>query len=78
MERACFVKSNDTVDTLCSRFMYPEGIKASEESVRLIVGEQEPRLEQPEEGVKWYRGTDDNTEGIRCELDLRALSLSFI
>jgi len=72
MKRACFVKPNDTVDTLYSRFMYPEGIKALEESVRLIIDEEAPRIEQPKKGATYdpiLRGKEERTMIDFAKLD---------
>lgn len=64
MKKSCFVEPNDTVDSLYSRFMFPEGIKALVESVELIKGKLAPRIVQPEEGATYdpiLRGKDERT-----------------
>ena len=64
MKKSCFVRPNDTVDSLYSRFMFPEGIKALEESVALIKAKLAPRIEQPEEGASYepiLRGKDERS-----------------
>uniref|UniRef100_A0A6G1SL03 10-formyltetrahydrofolate dehydrogenase n=1 Tax=Aceria tosichella TaxID=561515 RepID=A0A6G1SL03_9ACAR len=64
MRRACTVLPNDTVDSLYSRFLYPEGIKALEESVNLIKTDYAPRLVQPERDATYdpiLRGKDERT-----------------
>lgn len=64
MKKSCFVEPNDTVDSLYSRFMFPEGIKALEESVHLIRTKLAPRIIQPEEGATYdpiLRGKDERT-----------------
>ena len=72
MKKSCYVEPNDTVDSLYSRFMYPEGIKALEESVRLIEDELAPKIVQPEEGATYdpiLRGKDERTRIDFAKLD---------
>jgi len=53
LQRECHVDPNDTVDSLYNRFMYPEGIKAMAEAVRLVADGKAPVLPQPEEGATY-------------------------
>lgn len=72
LKRSCYVTPNDTVDSLYSRFLFPEGIKGLVEAVDLIRTKQAPRIEQPEEGASYdpiLRGKDD-----RCKLDFVKLT----
>lgn len=64
MKKSCFVEPNDTVDSLYSRFMFPEGIKALVESVQLIEKGLAPKIAQPEEGATYdpiLRGKEERT-----------------
>jgi len=47
------VSTNDTVDTLYKRFMYPVGIKAMGEAVRMIAEGRAPRIKQTEVGATY-------------------------
>lgn len=72
LKRACYVEPNDTVDSLYSRFLYPEGIKGLLEAVDLIRTKQAPRIDQPEEGASYdpiLRNKED-----RCKLDFSQLT----
>lgn len=53
LQREVEVDTNDTVDTLYMRFMFPEGIKAMGEAVELIANGKAPRITQPEEGASY-------------------------
>lgn len=53
LQRICDTHSNDSVDTLYNRFMYPEGIKAMAEAVRMVDSGMAPRMVQPEEGATY-------------------------
>ncbi|KAK4319328.1 hypothetical protein Pmani_009720 [Petrolisthes manimaculis] len=53
LQREVDVDPNDTVDTLYNRFMYPEGIKAMAEAVRLVSDGKAPCLPQPTEGATY-------------------------
>ncbi|XP_003972661.1 mitochondrial 10-formyltetrahydrofolate dehydrogenase [Takifugu rubripes] len=53
LQRECAVESNDTVDSLYNRFLYPEGIKAMVEAVQLIADGKAPRIPQTEEGASY-------------------------
>lgn len=67
MKRSCFVAPNDTVDSLYSRFLFPEGLRALADSVELIRTGQAPRIEQPLEGATYdpiLRGKEE-----RCKID---------
>ncbi|XP_039263657.2 cytosolic 10-formyltetrahydrofolate dehydrogenase-like [Styela clava] len=53
LQRECDVKTNDTLDDVYNRFLYPEGIKAMSEAVQLIADDKAPRITQPEEGATY-------------------------
>ncbi|XP_077328226.1 mitochondrial 10-formyltetrahydrofolate dehydrogenase [Lithobates pipiens] len=53
LQRVCDVESNDTVDSLYNRFLFPEGIKAMVEAVQLIADGKAPRIDQPEDGATY-------------------------
>ncbi|XP_039108814.1 mitochondrial 10-formyltetrahydrofolate dehydrogenase isoform X1 [Hyaena hyaena] len=53
LQRSCDVESNDTVDALYNRFLFPEGIKGMVEAVQLIADGKAPRIPQPEEGATY-------------------------
>ncbi|XP_076047759.1 cytosolic 10-formyltetrahydrofolate dehydrogenase isoform X2 [Oratosquilla oratoria] len=53
LQREVDVDPNDTVDTLYNRFMYPEGIKAMAEAVRLVADGKAPKIPQTEEGATY-------------------------
>lgn len=64
MKRACFVEPNDTVDSLYSRFLFPEGVRCLAECIELVRTRQAPRIEQPSEGASYepiLRGKDELT-----------------
>lgn len=65
LKKSCFVEPNDTVDSLYSRFLFPEGIQGLLEAVELIRTRQAPRITQPEEGATYdpiLRGKDHLTK----------------
>lgn len=47
------IDPDETIDTLYTRFLYPEGIEAMAEAVNLIADNRAPRLVQPEEGATY-------------------------
>jgi len=53
LTRECDVSINDTVDSIYNNFMYPEGIKAMAEAVRMIAEERAPSIKQPEVGATY-------------------------
>jgi len=53
LQKSTDVQPNDNVDTLYNRFMFPEGIKAMAEAVRLIALGTAPCIPQPEEGASY-------------------------
>uniref|UniRef100_A0A8C5ZSZ3 10-formyltetrahydrofolate dehydrogenase n=1 Tax=Marmota marmota marmota TaxID=9994 RepID=A0A8C5ZSZ3_MARMA len=53
LQRSCDVETNDTVDALYNRFLFPEGIKAMVEAVQLIADGKAPRVPQPKEGATY-------------------------
>lgn len=53
LQKECKVEPDDTVDSLYNRFLYPEGIKAMGEAVRLIAEGKAPRITQTEEGATY-------------------------
>ncbi|XP_050700415.1 cytosolic 10-formyltetrahydrofolate dehydrogenase-like, partial [Eriocheir sinensis] len=53
LQREVDVDPNDTVDSLYNRFMYPEGIKAMAEAVKLVSDGKAPKTPQPEEGATY-------------------------
>lgn len=74
LQKECDVDPNDTVDTLYNRFMYPEGIKAMAESVRLVTEGKAPRIPQPEEGAT-YDPMLNKPALCRLPLDVSALDI---
>ncbi|XP_046406123.1 cytosolic 10-formyltetrahydrofolate dehydrogenase [Ischnura elegans] len=52
-QSACDVDPNDTVDTLYSRFLFPEGIKAMVEAVNMIDKGVAPKTPQTEDGASY-------------------------
>ncbi|GAU93721.1 hypothetical protein RvY_05615 [Ramazzottius varieornatus] len=54
LQKECAVQENDTVDVLYNRFLFPEGIKAIDEAVKLIADTEEPpRIVQAEENATY-------------------------
>jgi formyltetrahydrofolate dehydrogenase len=53
LQRSCPVKPDDTLDSLYKGFMYPEGIKAMGEAVRLVAEGKAPAVVQPEDGATY-------------------------
>ncbi|KAK8387245.1 hypothetical protein O3P69_018098 [Scylla paramamosain] len=53
LQREVDVDPNDTVDSLYNRFMYPEGIKAMAEAVKLVSDGKAPKITQPAEGATY-------------------------
>lgn len=65
MKKSCFVEPNDTVDSLYSRFLFPEGVKGLAESVSLIKAGLAPHIPQPTEGATYdpiLRNKDELTK----------------
>lgn len=53
LQRECDVGSNDTVDSIYKRFMYPEGINAMAEAVNQVAKETAPSIVQSEDGATY-------------------------
>ncbi|XP_052266666.1 cytosolic 10-formyltetrahydrofolate dehydrogenase-like isoform X1 [Dreissena polymorpha] len=53
LQKRTFVAPNDTVDSIYNRFLYPEGVKAMGEAVRLIDQGMAPKIVQSEEGATY-------------------------
>ncbi|XP_063979596.1 cytosolic 10-formyltetrahydrofolate dehydrogenase isoform X2 [Diachasmimorpha longicaudata] len=53
LQKKCPVESNDTLDSLYNKFLYPEGIKSMAEAVSLVASGNAPRIRQPEEGATY-------------------------
>ncbi|XP_060582139.1 cytosolic 10-formyltetrahydrofolate dehydrogenase-like isoform X2 [Ruditapes philippinarum] len=53
LQKKTFVDPNDTVDTIYNRFLFPEGVKAMGEAVRLIDTGMAPKLVQSEKGATY-------------------------
>mmetsp|Transcript_39544 Transcript_39544/g.99689 ORF Transcript_39544/g.99689 Transcript_39544/m.99689 type:complete len:917 (+) Transcript_39544:144-2894(+) len=53
LTRETEVLANDTVTSLYTRFMYPEGIRAMAEAVDLIAAGLAPKIQQPEVGATY-------------------------
>jgi len=68
LQKECPVGPNDTVDSIYNGFMYPEGIKAMREAVRLVAEGKAPRKVQPEEGAT-YDPMLNKTELCKVPID---------
>ncbi|XP_052084135.1 cytosolic 10-formyltetrahydrofolate dehydrogenase-like isoform X1 [Mytilus californianus] len=53
LQKKCYVAPNDTVDSIYNRFLYPEGVKAMGEAVRLITENRAPSIVQTEKGATY-------------------------
>ncbi|XP_006169832.1 cytosolic 10-formyltetrahydrofolate dehydrogenase [Tupaia chinensis] len=53
LQKECEVLPDDTVSSLYSRFLFPEGVKGMVQAVKLIAAGRAPRLPQPEEGATY-------------------------
>lgn len=53
LTKQCIVESNDTLDTLYKRFLYPEGVKSMKDAVDLIAQNQAPKIKQIEYGATY-------------------------
>lgn len=53
LQKRTFVDPNDTVDSIYNRFLYPEGVKAMGEAVRLIDQGMAPKIVQTEVGATY-------------------------
>nr|CAD7457679.1 unnamed protein product [Timema tahoe] len=53
LQKSCSVESNDTVDTLYNKFLYPEGILSMAEAVDKVSKGTAPRIPQIEEGASY-------------------------
>lgn len=53
LTKQCNVESNDTLDTLYKRFLYPEGVKAMKNAVDLIAEKKAPKIPQIEYGATY-------------------------
>lgn len=53
LQRECKVEITDTLDSLYKRFLYPEGVKAMGEAVKMIINGTAPKITQPTEGATY-------------------------
>lgn len=53
LQRECPIESNDTLDSLYRRFLYPEGVRATAEAVNMIATGVAPKIKQTEEGATY-------------------------
>ncbi|VDP04661.1 unnamed protein product [Soboliphyme baturini] len=53
LQKECPVLPNDSVDSLYSRFLLPEGVKAMAEAVDLIANNRAPHIIQTDEGASY-------------------------
>lgn len=53
LTKQCNVESNDTLDTLYKRFLYPEGVKSMKYAVDLIAQNKAPKIPQIEYGATY-------------------------
>lgn len=53
LQKSVDLDPDETVDSLYTRFLFPEGIKAMLEAVNLIEAGKAPRIVQPEEGASY-------------------------
>nr|CAD7400414.1 unnamed protein product [Timema cristinae] len=53
LQKSCSVESNDTVDTLYNKFLYPEGILSMAEAVDKVSKGTAPRIPQIEKGASY-------------------------
>lgn len=53
LTKQCNIESNDTLDTLYKRFLYPEGVKSMKHAVDLIAQNKAPRIKQIEYGASY-------------------------
>lgn len=74
LTRHCSVSIQDTVDSLYTRFMYPEGIKALAEAVQMIAENRAPRIKQCEVGAT-YDAFLNKPELCKLELNKPAVSI---
>lgn len=74
LTRHCNISIHDTVDSLYTRFMYPEGIKALAEAVQMIAEKRAPRIKQCEVGAT-YDAFLNKVELCRLHLNKPALAI---
>nr|XP_058934120.1 cytosolic 10-formyltetrahydrofolate dehydrogenase isoform X1 [Kogia breviceps] len=53
LQKECEILPDDTVSTLYSRFLFPEGVKGMVQAVKLIAEGRAPRLPQPADGATY-------------------------
>lgn len=53
LTKQCNIESNDTLDTLYKRFLYPEGVKSMKHAVDLIAQNKAPKIKQIEYGASY-------------------------
>ncbi|XP_071083635.1 cytosolic 10-formyltetrahydrofolate dehydrogenase-like isoform X2 [Haliotis cracherodii] len=53
LQKRTYVEENDTIDSIYNRFLFPEGVKAMGEAVRMIDNGKAPKITQPEEGATY-------------------------
>lgn len=53
LTKQCNVESDDTLDTIYKRFLYPEGVKSMKDAVDLIAHKKAPKIPQIEFGASY-------------------------
>lgn len=53
LQKSVDLDPNETIDSVYTRFLYPEGIYAMAEAVNLIAEGKAPKITQPEEGASY-------------------------
>lgn len=53
LTKQCNVNSNDTLDTIYKRFLYPEGVKSMKEAVDMIANKTAPKIPQIDFGATY-------------------------
>ncbi|OQV18967.1 Cytosolic 10-formyltetrahydrofolate dehydrogenase [Hypsibius exemplaris] len=74
LQKECHVQENDTIDSLYNRFLFPEGIMAMDEAVKLIANSDKPprRIQSEEEAT--YEGILKK-ENCQVKLDQPAATI---
>ncbi|KAB0402119.1 hypothetical protein E2I00_014168, partial [Balaenoptera physalus] len=73
LQKECEIFPDDTVSTLYSRFLFPEGIKGMVQAVKLIAEGRAPRLPQPEDGATYEGIQKKETAQINWEQPAEAI-----
>lgn len=53
LTKQCNVESNDTLDTIYKRFLYPEGVKSMKEAIDMIANKTAPKIPQIDFGATY-------------------------